>query len=225
MIYGKELEVQKWVQDSYTLGKSYRRITDCQGGPDWFQAIPPNVSQDISPKNKKYYKIAFCNYWKRGVEKQLQAKLGKEPTEMQIQDEMLESVDTIMDIYEIIRVKGAPNNDDFGVNLKEELENGNLKGEYAKMFVDTFANGEQYRLDCFSKAIKRLELCVRKTTVTDANAGPLFGDMYIGEQGNIAVDSWQVANIKWFNMARELEKAKNNSAEKNNIYEAIELTL
>ena len=168
-----------------------------------------------------YYDKAFCNYWKRGVEKLLQTK-GVNPTEKQIRDEMFFSMNSLSHINDLFCKDGAK-----GVNLKNELENGKFNSvtvgmisneEYAKMFIDTFANGEQYRLNCFAFGLKYF-LYAREDVINDNTVGTLFGDMYTDKDGNIVVDSPAVANMKYKNsmeMLRDLSHAYGQNQNQDN---------
>lgn len=149
-----------------------------------------------------YYDKAFCNYWKRGVEKLLEEK-GIHTYERGIKDEMHRTMAVLENIMNLLIDKGVN-----GINLKEELKNGKLLSfndlsfervtlnDYAKMFIDTFFIGNQTLLDCFAYGLKYYAYA-RKTSINDNTVGCMFGNMYTDKQGNVVVDSPAVANMKY----------------------------
>ena len=216
--------LKKFIDDMFEIGDSYRRVVDEKEG-DFFLQLPEHghnlenkgllkkfLSGIISKENPNYYTIAFANYWKRGVQKQLQAN-GMDSSDENIKKEMYKSLETLDDIYTLFCKKGQ-----IGLNFREELKIGTLNGDYAKMFVDTFANGQQYRLDVLQKGIQKWffanEYCIQGN-----NAGLMLGDVYIDEEGDVAVDSPCVAQIKFNKQLRNVEKDADKIKDNENINE------
>ena len=238
--YGKSVpvSVDAWVNYAFDMGNHYERHIVRESSPDAFEYVSDTSDSDSSVfvsllggENKKYavvedrsgfgfsrpspaeryYKIAFCNYWKSGIEELLEKKEEKATAE-QIKSEMKSSLVSLAKIEDLLVENGAK-----GVNLITEFKNGKLTNsaqnngvisydEYTQMFINTFLNGKQYRLDCFSYGIKESNYAA-KTVVNDNTVRLLFGDMFTtGMAGDIVLDNAPVANAKYHNILEEAKK-------------------
>lgn len=185
-----------------------RRYSHEKGSKDFFQNVESGgyIFYDVLEKSdriQEYYDAAFANYWKRGVEKQMIAA-GEGKSSEKVKKEMLESITTFDKIYDLLK----RNSGSSLANLQAFVRDGVLTGKYAKMIVDTFANGEQYRLDCLKYGLQKI--MNTREQVNDVEF--LYGDMKIDENGNIKIDSLEVAKQK-YNTFMQKEANKNRDEE------------
>ena len=156
----------------YNLGN----ITKCENVldekgevlPDKFRVgenVPFGVTSQgvkIEPKSlveygsKHYVFVAFANYWKNGIEKQLIENGIEKPTKEQIVDEMYDSIQTLWQISEMTAKNwdyyladeiGIAKHFSATVDLKKDFEEGRITGDYAKMFVETFTSQDS-KIEC-----------------------------------------------------------------------------
>ncbi|MBO5103069.1 MAG: hypothetical protein J6C13_03160 [Clostridia bacterium] len=125
---------------NYSLGaQTQRQYHKDPKQPDIFVAYNSGgYYYDYNPYDKvnqsTYYTMAFANYWKRGVEKQMQAQ-GMATSPEAIVIEMAKSLDALNQICgSVLESKGA------GINFKAIIKNGDLNHlPYANMFLETFS--------------------------------------------------------------------------------------
>lgn len=229
--YGKIVprSVKSFVDYAFEKGSQYARLI-LGNEPDAFQHcgsgervyLDQNNTMIISDKTisykpaELYYEIAFCNYWKNGVEKVLKEK-GICSDDRIIKDEMLRTDIIFKKIGSLLSFAAS---NFMAVDLKGELEFGGglyfsdnssnrvKMNDYAKMLVDTFVTCKRCCLDCFAYGFKNI-LCASGMSVNDDTAAILFGDMYKNKNGTIWVD-----NISGGIYKDNLEKMKLKETEK-----------
>ena len=125
---------------NYALGEQTRRVFHKNSKePDYFQDRNGNGLYVYDPSQRttdlnSYYSMAFANYWKRGVEKKMQAQ-GMTTSPEAIVIEMAKSLDALNYICgSIIYSQGT------GINLS--AMRGTISLPYADMFLETFSQSK-----------------------------------------------------------------------------------
>ena len=132
------------VEKNYELGNQTGRRYDTQNpkNPDSFEFVRgENQGAYLTFEESRlsqeslefYYQVAFANYWKRGVEKEIKQK-GLATSPLKIQVEMIKSLDALNYLCGAILMSEGK-----GINIKGMLNNPQIVAmPYAKMFIESF---------------------------------------------------------------------------------------